>query len=88
MAERQERRLSLASLVGIASRTVFRVITTYRNGGERPVIEKGPWHPSRPHTEYWAEQLRLSGYAVEIESQGGVIKEDNSDLAAALASMA
>ena len=88
MAERQERRLSLASLVGIASRTVFRVITTYRNGGERPVIEKGPWHPSRPHTEYWAEQLRLAGYAVEIESQGGAIKEDNSDLAAALASMA
>ncbi|MBF1164000.1 hypothetical protein PTW32_16060 [Dechloromonas agitata] len=67
---------------------MYRVITTYRNGTERPVIEKGPWHPSRQHTEYWAEQLRLSGYVVEIESQGSAMKEDNSDLASALASMA
>ena len=51
-------------------------------------IEKGPWHPSRQHTEYWAEQLRQAGYVVEIESQAGAVKEDNSDLAAALASMA
>ena len=67
---------------------MYRVITTYRDGTERPVIEKGPWHPSRQHTEYWAEQLRLAGYVVEIESQGSAVKEDNSDLAAALASMA
>ncbi|MFN4325412.1 MAG: hypothetical protein ACK4FP_05940 [Azonexus sp.] len=67
---------------------MYRVITTYRNGTERPVIEKGPWHPSRQHAEYWAEQLRLSGYVVEIESQGGPAKEDNSELAAALANMA
>ena len=67
---------------------MYRVITTYRNGTERPVIEKGPWHPSRQHTEYWAEQLSLAGYVVEIESQGSAVKEDNSDLAAALASMA
>jgi hypothetical protein len=67
---------------------VFRIVTTYRNGTERPIIEKGPWHPSRQHTEYWAEQLRQAGYVVEIESQAGAVKEDNSDLAAALASMA
>jgi hypothetical protein len=66
---------------------VFRVITTYRNGTARPIIEKGPWHPSRQHTEYWAEQLRQAGYFVEIESQGGPVN-NNTDLAAALASMA
>jgi hypothetical protein len=32
--------------------------------------------------------LRQAGYVVEIESQAGAVKEDNSDLAAALASMA
>lgn len=67
---------------------MYRVVTTYRNGGERPVKEKGPWHPSRQSAEYWAEQLRLAGYVVEIESQGGGIKDDNSELAAALAGMA
>ncbi|MCG2578889.1 hypothetical protein LZ012_17995 [Dechloromonas sp. XY25] len=69
---------------------MFRVITTYRNGIARPIVEKGPWHPSRQHTEYWAEQLQQAGYIVEIESQGsgGVANSDHSDLAAALASMA
>jgi len=67
---------------------VYRVVTSYRNGTDRPIIEHGPWHPSRQHTEYWAEQLRLAGYTVEIESQAGKVADDNSDLASALASMA
>ncbi|HLO65355.1 MAG TPA: hypothetical protein VK165_20525 [Azonexus sp.] len=67
---------------------MFRVITTYRNGIARPIVEKGPWHPSRQHTEYWAEQLQQAGYIVEIESQGSAASNDHSDLAAALASMA
>ncbi|WP_434515389.1 hypothetical protein AB6Q56_01245 [Dechloromonas sp. ARDL1] len=67
---------------------MYRVVTRYRNGTERPIIEHGPWHPSRQHTEYWAEQLRLAGYIVEIDSQAGKVPEDNADLASALASMA
>ena len=67
---------------------MFRVITTYRNGIARPIIEKGPWHPSRQHTEYWAEILQQAGYIVEIESQGSAVASDHSDLASALASMA
>lgn len=67
---------------------MFRVITTYRNGIARPIVEKGPWHPSRQHTEYWAERLQQAGYIVEIESQGSAVSNDHSDLAAALASMA
>jgi hypothetical protein len=69
---------------------VYRVKTIYRNRGSDPIIERGPWHESRKDAEYWAEQLRFAGYAVSIESQNikseGV--SDNSDLAAALASMA
>lgn len=67
---------------------MYRVVTTYRNGTDRPIIERGPWHPSRQHTEYWAEQLRQAGYIIEIESQAGKVAEDHSDLASALASMA
>ncbi|WP_295008178.1 hypothetical protein [uncultured Dechloromonas sp.] len=67
---------------------MYRVVTRYRNGTERPIIEHGPWHPSRQHTEYWAEQLRLAGYIVEIDSQAGKAADDNADLASALASMA
>ena len=69
---------------------MFRVKTTYRNGTERPIIEHGPWHPTRKEAEYWAETLRDFGYVVEIESQHGKIeaKDDNADLAAALAGMA
>lgn len=68
---------------------MYRVKTTYRNRGSDPIIEHGPWHDSRKNAEYWAEQLRLAGYAVSIESQS--IKSDsndNADFAAALASMA
>lgn len=67
---------------------MYRVVTRYRNGTDRPIVEHGPWHPSRQHTEYWAEQLRLAGYIVEIDSQGGKVADDNADLASALASMA
>ena len=73
---------------------MFRVKTTYRNGTARPIIEHGPWHPARKEAEYWAEQLRIAGYAVSIESQnihaggGGNDHDDNADLAAALAGMA
>lgn len=69
---------------------MYRVKTIYRNGTDRPIIERGPWHDSRKDAEHWAEQLRAAGYAVSIESQniksGG--DDDNSDLAAALAGMA
>jgi hypothetical protein len=68
---------------------MYRVKTIYRNGTDRPIIERGPWHDSRKDAERWAEMLRAAGYAVSIESQniksGG---DDNSDLASALASMA
>jgi hypothetical protein len=69
---------------------VYRVKTTYRNGTSRPIIEHGPWHPAREDAEHWAETLRGFGYVVSIESQHGKIedKDDNADLAAALAGMA
>ena len=71
---------------------MYRVKTTYRTGTDRPIIEHGPWHDSRKIAEHWAEQLRIAGYAVSIESQnihaGGGGNDDNSDLAAALAGMA
>lgn len=74
---------------------MYRVITKYRNGGaSRPVIERGPWHPTQDLARFWADLLRESGYVTEIESQhsghtldaaGG---NDNAALAEALASMA
>ncbi len=67
---------------------MYRVVTTYRNGTDRPIVERGPWHPARQDAEHWAELLRQSGYVVSIESQRGHVAEDNSDLASALASMA
>ncbi len=68
---------------------MFRVVTTYRNrGSTRPIVEHGPWHPSRRDAELWAELLGNAGYRVEIESQHGRIDSDNSDIAAALAGMA
>ncbi|PKO48181.1 MAG: hypothetical protein CVU31_07010 [Betaproteobacteria bacterium HGW-Betaproteobacteria-4] len=73
---------------------MYRVKTTYRTGTDRPIIEHGPWHDSRKVAEHWAEQLRIAGYAVSIESQnihtggGGGGDDDNADLAAALAGMA
>lgn len=72
---------------------MYRVKTTYRNGTDRPIIERGPWHDSRKDAERWAEMLRAAGYAVSIESQnihsgGGGGDDDNADLAAALAGMA
>lgn len=71
---------------------MYRVKTSYRTGTDRPIIEHGPWHDSRKVAEHWAEQLRIAGYAVSIESQtirsGGNDDDDNADLAAALAGMA
>ncbi len=77
---------------------MFRIITRYRDGGPRPVIEKGPWHHEEEVVNYWADSLRSMGYIVEIEDQDNVggnpkdnkkaKKDDNSDLAAALAAMA
>ena len=67
---------------------MYRVKTIYRNRGSDPIIERGPWHDSRKDAEYWAEQLRLAGYAVSIESQQIKNDDDNADLAAALAGMA
>ncbi len=70
---------------------MYRVVTTYRNGTARPIVEAGPWHPSRKDAELWAELLRASGYHVSIESQHVKLQDgddDSSDLAAALANMA
>jgi len=76
---------------------VYRVVTKYRNGSTRPVVERGPWHTSRKTAEDWAETLRGHGYTVFIESQNGLIDagltgggagDDNSALMDALSSMA
>lgn len=67
---------------------MHRVVTSYRNGGTRPVVEKGPWHPNRDAASHWAEIFRMLGYVVEVESQHGLEDDDNRALADALSSMA
>lgn len=71
---------------------MFRVVTKYRNGTARPVVERGPWHTSRQTAEEWADTLRHLGYVVHVEAQHGLVdggaKDDNAMLADALASMA
>lgn len=77
---------------------MYRVITRYRDGGPRPVVEHGPWHTEEDVVNYWADSLRALGYVVEVEDQDNVggagsndkkkAKDDNADLAAALAAMA
>lgn len=70
---------------------MYRVITQYRNGTSRPVIERGPWHDSRETAENWAEILNQLGYQTRLESQRGPIADHADDqhaLADALASMA
>ncbi len=70
---------------------MYRVVTKYRNGTSRPVVEHGPWHDSRQTAEYWAGVLREHGYQVTLESQHGPALEDLGDqhaLASALSSMA
>jgi hypothetical protein len=74
---------------------VYRVVTKYRNGTARPVVEQGPWHPTRKTADDWAHTLRAHGYVAHVETQGGLIDagmagnaSDNGDLLAALSSMA
>ena len=73
---------------------MYRVVTKYRNGTERPVVERGPWHATHDAADYWADLLRGQGYNTSVESGNGTIHSsagggnDNSDLANALASMA
>ncbi len=73
---------------------MFRVITKYQNGGTRPVVEYGPWHESEETANFWAQSLKNQGYGVEVENHNKKTeaaappKNDNADLAAALASMA
>lgn len=68
---------------------MYRVVTTHRvAGAKRPIVEHGPWHPTQDGAKYWADVLNGSGYVTKIESQRGEVKEDNSALADALASMA
>ena len=75
---------------------MYRVVTTYRNGSPRPVVERGPWHVAQKTAEGWAETLRGLGYVVYVEAQNGMIDAGggepaggaDSDLMAALASMA
>ncbi len=74
---------------------MYRVVTQYRNSTARPVVERGPWHPTRKIADDWAHTLRAHGYVAHVESQGGLIDagmagdaSDNGDLLAALSSMA
>ncbi|WP_415034146.1 hypothetical protein [Azonexus sp.] len=72
---------------------MYRVVTTYRNGSPRPVVERGPWHVAQKTADDWAQILRALGYAVHVEAQNGMIDAGgeaggNDDLMAALASMA
>lgn len=74
---------------------MYRVVTQYRNSTARPVVERGPWHPTRKTADDWADTLRAHGYVAHVESQGGLIDagmagdaSDNGDLLAALSSMA
>lgn len=70
---------------------MYRVVTQYRDqGSPRPVVERGPWHPSRHSAEEWADLLRAIGYVVHVESQRQESddQDDNHALADALASMA
>lgn len=73
---------------------MYRVVTKYRNGTERPVVERGPWHASHKTADYWADLLRMQGYDTCVENDNGMIHgssagaSDNSDLANALAGMA
>jgi hypothetical protein len=71
---------------------VFRVITKYRCGKPRPVIERGPWHTSSEMAHFWADTLRNQGYTTEVEEGLGSkmpgSDSSNADLAEALAGMA
>lgn len=72
---------------------MYRVVTKYRNGTERPIVERGPWHVSHKTADYWADLLRCQGYDTSVESDGGMIHhsggaDDNRALADALSSMA
>lgn len=75
---------------------MYRVVTLYRAiGASRPIVERGPWHPTMQAAEQWAEILRGLGYVVSVEGQHGGFGSpaaeggnDNSALAEALANMA
>jgi len=72
---------------------LYRVVTKYRNGTARPVVERGPWHVSHKTADYWADVLRGQGYDTSVEGDNGLIAgpaaaDDNSALADALSSMA
>ena len=67
------------------------MITKYRCGKPRPVVERGPWHTSSEVAHFWADTLRNLGYTTEVEQGLGARETTpagDSDLAAALASMA
>lgn len=70
---------------------MYRVVTKYRNGTARPVVERGPWHTSLKTADYWADLLRSQGYDTSVEGNNGVLPgnaDDNRALADALSSMA
>lgn len=72
---------------------MFRVITKFNTDSAHLVVEHGPWHESEEVAQFWANELKRQGYTVEIENQDkdaapATKKDDNADLAAALASMA
>ena len=73
---------------------MFRVITKYNEDSAHVITEHGPWHESEEVAQFWANELKRQGYTVEIENQNKdeapakKAKDDNADLAAALASLA
>lgn len=72
---------------------MYRVVTKYRNGTERPIVERGPWHTSHKAADYWADLLRGQGYDTSVESDNGLLHGSGGDdghsaLADALSSMA
>ncbi len=89
VAERQERCLKPGQSPGHPANveSCFASSPPTATGPSAPSSKRGR-APSAPAHRILGEQLRQAGYVVEIESQAGAVKEDNSDLAAALASMA
>ncbi len=71
---------------------MYRVVTKYRNGSSRPVVERGPWHVAKKTADDWADALRNHGYVAFVEAQNRGLDSEggssNDDLANALASMA
>lgn len=70
---------------------MHRVICSYEGPNWQRIVDRGPWLPTRPEAEGWAQALRQIGYSVRVESkdgEGGEGGGGNAELMAALGSMA